>query len=137
MKKSDLVHEWITLAEQDKLAAEYLTSMKPVPLEIICFHCQQAAEKAFKALYQVADIEIIKTHDLMVLLNTITAIQPELSNLETECNILNDYSVTVRYPKQFDISEADMHSAVKAANTILHFVKKSPIISDILEEATK
>jgi len=28
--------------------AEYLQNMSPLPLEIICYHCQQSAEKYLK-----------------------------------------------------------------------------------------
>ncbi|MBN2050303.1 MAG: HEPN domain-containing protein [Spirochaetales bacterium] len=36
----------------------------PGPLEIICFHCQQAAEKALKAYLAYNEIRPPKTHDL-------------------------------------------------------------------------
>ena len=39
--------EWLDLAEMDLGAAEYLLGMRPVPVEIICYHCEQAAEKIF------------------------------------------------------------------------------------------
>lgn len=40
--------EWFDLAVMDMRSAEYLTNMKPVPIEIICYHCQQSAEKYLK-----------------------------------------------------------------------------------------
>ncbi len=46
MKKAELIKEWIDYARNDLRAAEYLTNLHPQPIEIICFHCQQAAEKA-------------------------------------------------------------------------------------------
>ena len=42
--------------------------MYPKPLEIICFHCQQSAEKAIKALFILKEIEVIKIHDLGMLI---------------------------------------------------------------------
>ncbi len=48
MKKKDLINEWIEYAQRHSPLAEHLTSMIPEPLEIICFHCQQTAEKALK-----------------------------------------------------------------------------------------
>lgn len=68
MKKNDLVEEWMEYAQRDILSAKYLTSMKPEPLEIICFHCQQAAEKALKAYLVFLEIRVPKTHDLDQLL---------------------------------------------------------------------
>jgi len=32
----------------DLNTAEYLKNMKPLPIEIICYHCQQSAEKYLK-----------------------------------------------------------------------------------------
>ena len=63
------VAEWLRVVEMDRTTAYHLfTTMHPKPLEIICFHCQQAAEKAIKALFILKEIEIIKIHDLMILL---------------------------------------------------------------------
>ena len=38
--------EWLEMAEMDLGAAEYLLGMRPI--EIICYHCEQAAEKLLK-----------------------------------------------------------------------------------------
>jgi len=32
--------EWQGLADMDLKTAEYLKEMKPMPTEIICYHCQ-------------------------------------------------------------------------------------------------
>lgn len=42
---------WLDFAQQDFLVAQHLYgALYPKPLEIICYHCQQAAEKAIKAV---------------------------------------------------------------------------------------
>ena len=42
---------WLSFAKTDLGVANYLNeNYHPKPLEIICYHCQQAAEKAIKAL---------------------------------------------------------------------------------------
>ena len=44
-------HEWLSFAETDLGVARHLyESFHPKPLEIICYHCQQSAEKAIKAV---------------------------------------------------------------------------------------
>ena len=48
MDKDDIAKEWFKIAETDLESAEYLQKMVPVPIEIICYHCQQSAEKYFK-----------------------------------------------------------------------------------------
>ncbi|QNO15339.1 HEPN domain-containing protein [Alkalicella caledoniensis] len=37
--------EWLRLAKMDLMSAEYLLKKNPVPIEVICYHCQQSAEK--------------------------------------------------------------------------------------------
>jgi len=39
---------WLNLAVMDMRRAEYLTTMKPVPVEIICYYCHQSVEKYLK-----------------------------------------------------------------------------------------
>ena len=41
--------QWLDMADMDLGVAKYLMeNYYPKPLEIICYHCQQAAEKAIK-----------------------------------------------------------------------------------------
>ena len=47
--------EWQKFAEMDLKSGEYLLNMHPVPMEIICYHCQQSAEKYLKG-YLVCSI---------------------------------------------------------------------------------
>ena len=43
--------EWLDIAKTDLGVARHLyDTYHPKPLEIICYHCQQAAEKAIKAV---------------------------------------------------------------------------------------
>lgn len=59
--------EWYNMAAMDLGVARHLdVTYHPKPLEIICYHCQQAAEKAIKALivYYGAEGGMPKLHDL-------------------------------------------------------------------------
>ena len=68
MKNESDVKEWVRYANMDVLSANHLNEIQyPKPLEIICYHCQQAAEKMLKALLLAYDGELQKTHDLGVL----------------------------------------------------------------------
>jgi HEPN domain-containing protein len=44
--------KWAQKAERDWEVAHKLAAEKPPPRDIVCFHCQQAAEKYLKALLQ-------------------------------------------------------------------------------------
>ena len=68
------VDTWMKLAEDDYVVAEHLyNAFRPMPIEIICFHCQQAAEKAVKAVILSAHItdEAPKKHDISFLLRSL------------------------------------------------------------------
>jgi len=45
-------------------SAEYLLNMHPIPIEIICYLCQQSAEKYLKGYLVLHDINPPKIHDL-------------------------------------------------------------------------
>ena len=65
--------EWLIFAQTDYDCAEYLSKAPFYPrnLAVICYHCQQAAEKAIKALivYFGSQGGMPKVHDLSFLLN--------------------------------------------------------------------
>ncbi len=72
MDKQELVAEWIRYAEMDLTTAKFdFENMHPAPLEIICYHCQQAAEKFLKAIIIYYGEEPERTHDISKLLNVI------------------------------------------------------------------
>ena len=51
------IARWLEYADADLSTAEFLYEKQwPRQLEIICYHCQQAGEKAVKALYLAANV---------------------------------------------------------------------------------
>ena len=80
----DNVQLWLEFANADLETADFLYEKQyPRQLEIICYHCQQAGEKAIKALYIAKEIPggIPRKHDLWFLLeqmkNTAIPIIPQ------------------------------------------------------------
>jgi len=67
MGESGDYKEWVAFAKQDLDSAVYLKKMVPLPIEIICYHCHQCAEKMLKALLFKIHYRVPRTHDLMVL----------------------------------------------------------------------
>lgn len=66
--------QWLDMADMDMGVAKHLMeNYHPKPLEIICYHCQQAAEKAIKALLVSRGTQdgMPKLHDLSFLLNQV------------------------------------------------------------------
>ena len=70
MGNNELYQEWMKYAVADSTAAVHLTNHHPVQLEIVCYHCQQAGEKALKAILAYHDEQIPRTHNLYELLKS-------------------------------------------------------------------
>jgi HEPN domain-containing protein len=122
MNKADLVKEWFEIASTDLHTAVHLfETMRPKPLEIICYHCQQAAEKALKAYLIDCEIEPPRIHDLEKLCQICAEQNPAFETMEDICGRLTDYSVSTRYPDHPEIEETDAASALKDADRICEF----------------
>jgi HEPN domain-containing protein len=96
----------------------------PRPDEIICFHCQQAAEKYLKGFLFQNRIEPLKTHNLQKLLGLCEELNMEFGAILHQCSVLNTFSVIPRYPDEFQITEGDAEKAIRYAAEIKDFVVK-------------
>ena len=76
------IGQWIAKAEEDIIAAKALIDIRPFILDIVCFHCQQAVEKLFKAFLLAQEQEIQKTHDLILLREKCSAFDADFSKLD-------------------------------------------------------
>ena len=65
MDNIEIVKEWFFIGDKDLESAIFLKNMHPVPLEIICFHCQQCAEKYLKGYLSFKEDKIEKIHNLI------------------------------------------------------------------------
>lgn len=128
MDNADITREWFKIAELDFASAEFLQKMHPVPIEIICYHCQQAAEKYLKGFLALNGEEIKKTHDLIQLNKMCQNHDKNFKELEEGCLMLTDYGVNIRYPFPMNINETDMQIALRNAQIIKDFVL---LVSDL------
>lgn len=113
---------WLDFAERDFNVAKHLfENFYPMQYEIICYHCQQAAEKAIKAVYIGNDLPggIPKKHDLSFLLNQMSSYVAVSDDLLEYADELTPYGVTVRYPSEIEVGERDTRTALKYAEEIL------------------
>lgn len=116
-------NEWTDMAEMDLTAAEYLLGMHPVPVEIICYHCEQAAEKFLKGVLVSFNIEPPKTHDLIRLCKLCCEAAKSFEQLADACVELTPYGVQVRYPSDLELEENDMKCALRECGKIRDFVQ--------------
>ena len=122
MDSKDIAKEWFKIAEDDLSSAEFLQNMQSIPTEIICYHCQQSAEKYLKGFLALNGEEIKRTHDLIILNKECRKYDEDFETIEEECLMLTDYGVNIRYPFPMDINEADVKVAINSAHKIKDYV---------------
>ena len=124
------VAEWLRFVKMDQNTACHLfESMHPQPLEIICFHCQQAAEKAIKALFILKEIEVIKIHDLAILLHKIEAFFSVPVAVKNAGDDLTPFAATFRYPQSPDFDEALTRKALADMETVITWCKEQIVLA--------
>ena len=89
---------WVRYAEEDLQAARDLAARSPPLRNVVCFHCQQAAEKYLKALLQELGRVVPRTHDLEDLLDLLLPHDATLAPLRRGLQSLTEYAVEFRYP---------------------------------------
>ncbi len=117
--------QWITHAESDlrlaRLGADDLSILR----EQVCFHAQQAAEKALKAVLLSQGIEFPYTHDIKGLLKIAEASALVIPRAVQEAARLTPYAVESRYPGcEFQISETDVVEALQTAEKTLSWARE-------------
>jgi HEPN domain-containing protein len=114
---------WVRKAEDDLAGARKLSRMKPPLRDLVCFHCQQCAEKYLKALHQELSIPFPKTHDLDTLLTPLLASAPELKALRKRLDALTSFAVEYRYPI-VRARTRQMHSALRTVSVTRAVIRK-------------
>ncbi|MFQ5965685.1 MAG: HEPN domain-containing protein [Candidatus Scalinduaceae bacterium] len=113
---------WLQYANSD-LELACVSKPQNVLFETLCFHAQQAAEKAVKALLIAKEITFPKTHSIRMLLDLLP---PEIEQpLEVqESAILTDYAVISRYPGDLEaIDEEEYQRAVNLAKSVVEWAE--------------
>jgi len=125
-----LEHEkWLSISKEDLGAAKDL--FKTERFSPLVYHCQQSAEKSLKAYLIFKGHPIIKTHDLLRLLELCILSDQSFRKKLEAADFLNPFATKFRYPTEFDIPDkADAEQAIKHANSIMRFVLKKTSIPE-------
>jgi HEPN domain-containing protein len=108
--------DWLRFAEADLRLAT--ADIPDVMRSLYCFHAQQAAEKAIKAVLTRAGIDVQRTHDLRNLLDRLPPAFRAPPEVEDSA-ALTKYSVQLRYPgEEEDVSEQERAEAVRLAKLV-------------------
>ena len=116
--------DWLVRAKSDLAIAK-----APLPqdafFEDLCFHAQQAAEKALKAVYQHNGWTFRYTHDLEVLISGLMREGVVVPEEVAEADTLSAYAWQARYPNLDEsVSEAEYERAIRMAETVLKWATK-------------
>jgi HEPN domain-containing protein len=124
-KQTNTPEDWRILAERDITVADHLAAtMKPVPSEIIAFHCQQAVEKYLKGVLVILGEDPPYIHDLDRLCKTAEKYRSSFSSISSLCTTINYFSSQPRYDRGVDLSEEDMRLVLAHTKTIKNFLQK-------------
>lgn len=122
-EKDELIRAWIEKADHDLGTAVLVHQHLPDYRETIAFHCQQATEKYIKSLMVFFEMEVIKTHNLIFLLDLVDGRETILELLFDRAAKLEDYEVKIRYPhKIIELSDEDICDAISIAREFREFV---------------
>jgi HEPN domain-containing protein len=122
-----LVQQWIQKAEEDWEAAQLLIK-SPSQAATTCFHCQQCAEKLFKAALLARGGDVPKTHDLTVLSSRLSELD---ADWHWDVGVLEDLStgaVASRYPGytiDADDAAESIHMACELRSALLQRLNAS------------
>lgn len=113
--------EWLRFARGDAALAR--AEVPGVPYELLCFHAQQAAEKAIKAVLLAAGVKFPRTHNLVRLLDLLEEGGVAVPAAVREAGPLTIYAVVARYPLPEPGSSEELVCAVATADTVIRWAQ--------------
>ena len=118
--KASHARQWLAKANSDRIASQRLLDGGG-PYDAVCFHAQQAVEKALKALLALADVPIPRTHNLEDLLAQCLALpsMAAASGLEAlDLSDLTPFAVEARYDIEFWPERVEATAALAIATQV-------------------
>jgi len=134
LESYEIANAWLAKADDDLLVAQHLLiDTDSWAFGSACYHAQQCAEKAVKAVLSGKGIHFPKTHDITELV----ALLPtglDIGLTPDEQDLLSDYAMTTRYPGEVEpLVREDADSAAALAQTAVSAARS--IVSDLAAQA--
>jgi len=117
--------DWLKRA-QSSLALAKVPRPKDALWEDLCFHAQQAAEKALKAVLVEKKISFRFVHDLNELIDTLEEHGQKIPEQVKKSVILTGYAVATRYPGNYEpVSKNEWKDAVVLAEAVVSWATET------------
>ena len=111
---------WLGRAKSSMALAEQGERITDVSLEDLCFHAQQAAEKALKAVCVQYKIAFPKTHSLIRLIDLLEANWVAVPKKVKSADVLSLYAVDTRYPGVSErVTKTEYKKSLKLASRVV------------------
>lgn len=120
---------WLRYAQEDLDAATAFAEGRGFAPRVACYHAQQAAEKALKAVLVADGREPVLTHDLRVLADLVPSTR-RVAGVEADLGALSQWNVRGRYPGDWgEATEADAHAAIESARAVVEAAQEDLVDS--------
>ncbi len=118
-----LVEEWVSKAEQDYHSIQVLQHQREYSVpDVVCFLCQQCAEKYLKAFLVSRKVAPPRIHYLDRLNDLCVDVDSAFALLEDAALVLNPFAVEFRYPGE-QADATDVERAMRAVRQVREFVR--------------
>jgi len=99
--------------------------MKPIPIEIICYLCQQATEKSIKAVLYHLNKDVRETHSIIKLLEDVNEDKRHIHLGKRDAARITRFATRTRYAeRRIDIAIEDAEFALRRAQQSLGQAEK-------------
>ena len=121
---TELARQWLAKADNDLITARHTLLIPNRPTDTVCFHAQQAVEKALKGLLTHQELRAPRAHDLVHLLDLVVTVYPGLEHFRDMFADMTAYAVELRYPGDwFEPDREEAERAVAVAAEVVDDVK--------------
>ncbi len=119
---ADDPREWINRARSNLAMAK--SRIPDVYPEDLCFHAQQAAEKAIKAVMIKRGIDFPYVHDLARLLSMLKEEDETIPDFVGQARKLSRFATVTRYPMDQAVTEQNYLDALATAESVLRWAEE-------------
>ena len=120
-----ITREWLNKARSDYLFAEASLREFSGFYSQICVLCHDTVEEYLKVFLISQGKRPVRVHDLLAILNECSQVDSTLGVVSTQCGILNDYYIPLKYPSHYpEMTQEQAEGAFTADGVVRDEVEK-------------